>query len=280
MSGRPTSPSRTGEAPETESNGVRLTWLEHSTVVLDLGGVRLLTDPLLRRHVGPLVRVDPLPEPAQWERPDAVLLSHLHHDHADLASLRRLGGARVLTGPDNRPWLTQHRLRVADPAADEWWGVPGSSAQHPVCVRLVPAVHHSRRMPHRPNAANGFLVRTPDVVVYFAGDTELHDGMHDLPALAGRPIDLALLPIGGWGPRLSHGHLGAETAAEAAARTGTRAVLPVHYGTLHPAGWPRPLLGWMQEPRAAFARALGHRAPDVTLISPVIGQTTTITGQA
>lgn len=280
MSDRPASPSPTGDGPETDSSGARLTWLGHSTVMLDLGGVRLLTDPLLRRRIGPLVRVGPLPERALWARPDAVLLSHLHYDHADLASLRRLGAAPVLTGPDNRPWLSQHRLLVADPTADEWWVVSGLAAQHPVSVRLVPAVHHSRRMPHRPNAVNGFLVRTPDVVLYVAGDTDLHAEMHDLPALAGRRIDVALLPIGGWGPRLSQGHLDPETTAEAAARTGARAVLPVHHGTLHPAGWPRPLLGWMQEPLAAFTRALAHRAPDAALISPLIGQTTIITGRA
>lgn len=276
MSDQPASPVNTGDAPEPRRPALRLIWLGHSTVVLDLGGVRLLTDPLLRRRVGPLVRVGPAPERALWADPDAVLLSHLHHDHADLPSLRLFGSAPVLTGPANRPWLNRRRLRVADPAAHEWWVVPGSSAQHPVSVRLVPAVHHSRPMPHRPNAANGFLVRTPDVAVYVAGDTELHDAMDDLPTLAGRHIDLALLPIGGWGPRLSQGHLDPPTAAEAAARIGARAVLPVHYGTLYPAGWPRPLRGWMQAPLVAFRRALAQRAPTAILVAPPVGQVTTI----
>ena len=271
--------------------GLRVTWLGHSTVAIDLGGMRLLTDPLLRRRAGPLVRSAALPEPRLWNDPDAVLLSHLHHDHADLTSLRRLGGAPVVTGRANRAWAARCGLSLAWPdepraphhaggADDEWWTVPrptgGGSGGELVGVRLVRAVHESRPMPHRPNAANGFLVRGPESVVYFAGDTALFDDMSDLASLAGGTIDLALLPIGGWGPRLSEGHLGPATAAEAALRLGARVVMPVHYGTLHPWGWPRPLLGWMQEPLSHFAHALRERAPDAVLLAPPPGQPTMV----
>lgn len=280
-----------GEGPgEHGEHGIRLTWLGHSTVVIDLGGVRLLTDPLLRRRAGPLVRTGAVPDPRVWHHPDAVLLSHLHHDHADLASLRRLRGAPVVTGQVNRAWAVRCGLTVARPtdsgtlgsrdhldrSDDAWWTVPHQACDRPVSVRLVPAVHESRPMPHRPNAANGFLVRSADSIVYFAGDTALHDDMGDLAGLAGGAIDVALLPIGGWGPRLSAGHLGPEAAAEAALRLGARAVMPVHYGTLHPWGWPRPLLGWMQEPLTAFARSLRDRAPDVMLLAPPPGHPTTV----
>lgn len=286
-------------------HGIRLTWLGHATVVIDLGGVRLLTDPLLRRHAGPLVRAGSAPDRSAWHDPDAVLLSHLHHDHADLASLRRLGPVPVVTGSANRAWAARRGLTVAQPprparswsptptdgadqAADHtadddadgvddgWWRVPHATGRGQVRVRLVPAVHESRPMPHRPNATNGFLVRSADATVYFAGDTALHDQMDALVGLAGGVIDVALLPIGGWGPVLSEGHLGPQTAAEAAVRLGARVVMPVHYGTLHPWGWPRPLLGWMQSPLAAFARALHERAPGVVLFTPPIGQATTV----
>jgi L-ascorbate metabolism protein UlaG (beta-lactamase superfamily) len=103
-------------------------------------------------------------------------------------------------------------------------------------------------MPHRPNAANGMLLRGGGVVVWFAGDTSLHPEMEELADLAGAPVDLALLPIGGWGPRLSPGHMGPAEAAEAAARAGARHVVPVHYGTLHPSGWPRGRLSWTVAP--------------------------------
>ncbi len=284
-------------APAAVEPGVRLTWLGHSTVVIELAGVRLLTDPLLRRRTGPLVRSDTAPDWRHWHDPDAVLLSHLHHDHADLASLRRLGGAPVLSGLGNRDWLAGRGLTVASPAArpepsdaghvntaddDAWWTVPKPRPGRPgsqggvVSVRLVKAVHESRRMPHRPNDTHGFLVRSADLVVYFAGDTALYDEMADLADLAGRAIDVAVLPIGGWGPVLSNGHLGPATAAEAAARIGARAVLPVHYGTLHLWGWPGPFLGWKQAPLASFIRDVREVAPGARLCSTAFGETTTV----
>lgn len=280
--------------------GVRLTWLGHSTVLIELAGVRLLTDPLLRRRTGPLVRSDTAPDWRHWHDPDAVLLSHLHHDHADLASLRRMGGAPVLTGAGNRDWLANRGLTVASPAArpdpsvvrranaadGEWWTVPNPPPGRPgsqgggVSVRLVKAVHESRRMPHRPNDTHGFLVRSADLVVYFAGDTALYDEMAGLADLAGRAIDVAVLPIGGWGPVLSDGHLGPATAAEAAARIGARMVLPVHYGTLHLWGWPRPFLGWKHAPLASFVRDVRETAPGARLCATGFGETTTVFPQS
>jgi L-ascorbate metabolism protein UlaG (beta-lactamase superfamily) len=222
---------------------VHATWLGHASVVLDLGGARVLTDPLLRRRLGPLTRRHDLPHHPHVEDVDAVLLSHLHHDHADLPSLRRLGHVPVVTDPDNAFWLRRQGLDAPDVPRDAWVTLaPG------VETRLVRADHHSRPMPHRPNAASGMLLRGGGVVVWFAGDTSLHTEMRELADLAGAPVDLALLPIGGWGPRLSPGHMGPAEAAEAAARSGARHVLPVHYGTLHPSGWPRGRLSWTLAP--------------------------------
>src|SRR4051794_41907462 len=95
---RSSRPSRPPPEPHTqlhhsvntrEGNGsLKLTWLGHSTVLIDLAGHRLLTDPLLLRHNGPLRRRQPRPQPALWTGVDAVLLSHLHHDHAEVRSLR------------------------------------------------------------------------------------------------------------------------------------------------------------------------------------------------
>jgi L-ascorbate metabolism protein UlaG (beta-lactamase superfamily) len=123
-------------------------------------------------------------------------------------------------------------------------------------VRLVRADHFSRPMPHRPNAAHGFLVRTARWVIWFAGDTSLHGDMDRMAEFAGRPVDLALVPIGGWGPRLSPGHLGAHEAAEAVARCGARHVIPIHYGTLHPLAWPTSWLDWLHAPLEHFAEEL------------------------
>lgn len=246
---------------------IAVTWLGHASVVLDIAGRRLLTDPLLRRHAGMLRRRSPRPSGELWAGSDAVLLSHLHPDHADLPSLRFLGGVPILTGRRNAEWLGRRGL--AGVVLDDWLDVGG------VEVRLVPAVHHSRRMPHRPNDAHGHLVRAPDVTVWVAGDTSLHDGIRGLGPVAGQEhVDIVIVPIGGWGPRLSPGHLGPEEAALACAWTRARFAVPVHWGTFHvpPTGY---VGRWMGRPGPQFAAALLDIAPDCQLVPLDLGDTWT-----
>jgi L-ascorbate metabolism protein UlaG (beta-lactamase superfamily) len=245
----------------------RITWLGHSTVVLDVGGVRILTDPLLNRHNGPLRRRWPRPSPARWQKPDAVLISHLHHDHTELSSLRRLPGVPVLTAPENAEWLRRKGLEGVDlKDAADWFTVPGTEVR----VRLVRADHGHRPMPHRPNAANGHLVRAPGLTAWAAGDTSLYDDMAYLPDWAEGTVDVALVPIGGWGPRLSGGHMDADQAAQACARSGARMAIPVHWGTLHAPVVGRYPRGWMDAGGPLFAEALERHAPGCTplVLSP------------
>ncbi len=273
-------------------SSVRLTWLGHSTVVVDIGGrgggpgggpgaIKLVTDPLLHRHAGMLRRRGDRPADV-WRGADAVLLSHLHHDHAELRSLRLLGAAPVLTAPANARWLRERGL-VGVGVGSDWVDVlPGSG----VGVRLVPAVHGSRPMPHRPNAANGHLIRIDGggagdaYRVWVAGDTEPYPDLVRLPDLAGGPIDLALIPVGGWGPRLSGGHMDPARAARVCAEVGVRAAVPVHWGTLHAPGGRNLPRGWMDHAGAAFAAAAGREAPgtDVVVLEP--GQSWTRPGHA
>ncbi|MBC2934356.1 MBL fold metallo-hydrolase [Nocardioides sp. zg-1228] len=244
---------------------LRLTWLGHSTVVIDLAGCRLLTDPLLRTHNNVLRRRAVPPSREQWADPDAVLLSHLHLDHAEVRSLRMVAGVPVLTGSRNAAWLRGKGL--LGQGAEDWTDVG------PVRVRLVPAVHHGRPMPHRPNEAHGHLVRSDATTLWVAGDTAWYDGMADLPALAGAErVDVAIVPIGGWGPRLSANHMGPAQAARACAATGARYALPVHWGTLH-----APLMttfgDWFERPLAAFEAEVAATAPDCRVITVEHGET-------
>lgn len=234
-----------------------LAWLGHSTVVIDLDGVRILTDPLLRPHAGLLRRIAPRPDPAEWHRPDAVLISHLHHDHAELRSLRMLPDVPVMSSPTNAAWLRRRGLASAAALGEEWTRLAGGS----VDVRLVPAVHHHRPMPHRPNDAHGHLVRGPSAALWVAGDTSLYPEMSSLPAMAGGRIDVAIVPIGGWGPRLSEGHMNPEQAARACAISGARWAVPVHWGTLHPPLVARFGKEWLETPGEHFAEALRREAP-------------------
>jgi L-ascorbate metabolism protein UlaG (beta-lactamase superfamily) len=253
---------------------IDVTWLGHSTVVLDLDGVRIVTDPLLRRHAGVLRRRGHTPDPSAWTGADAVLLSHLHHDHAEVRSMKLLDGVPVLTAPENAEWVDRKGLNGRALRPDEWVSV--GPADRSVRVRLVPAVHHARPMPHRPNAANGHLVQSPSGTVWVAGDTELYPDLDLLSSWARAPIDLALVPIAGWGPRLSPGHLGPEEAATACRRIGARWAIPVHWNTLYVPTtdfWPGD---WMASPGPKFVSALAREAPACRPVVLGLGESTSI----
>jgi L-ascorbate metabolism protein UlaG (beta-lactamase superfamily) len=128
-------------------------------------------------------------------------------------------------------------------------------------------------MPHRPNAAHGHLVTGDWGVIWVAGDTALFPGMALLADLADAAVDLAIVPVGGWGPRLSPGHLGPVEAATACRLSGARWAVPVHWKTLHlPAGraWPR---GWMDAAGPRFEAALPQEAPGCRAVAMEVGST-------
>ncbi|QTE31366.1 MBL fold metallo-hydrolase [Pengzhenrongella sicca] len=245
-----------------------VTWLGHSSAVLDLDGARLVTDPLLGVNAGLLRRRGARPDEALWRDPDAVLLSHLHHDHAELSSLRLLRPAPILTATSSAHWLSGRGLSGVGLRDGEWEPVGTGGVR----VRLSPAVHGHRPMPHRPNAAHGHLVRGPSGCIWVAGDTSLYPAMRDLPELAGAPIDVALVPVHGWGPRLSGGHLGPVDAARACAIVRARVAIPVHWGTLHAPASRRLPPGWMDHAGDAFAAALAREAPGCRAVVLGLGE--------
>jgi L-ascorbate metabolism protein UlaG (beta-lactamase superfamily) len=223
--------------------------------------VRVLTDPLLRDRIGPLVRVVPPPRVEDAAGLDAVLLSHLHYDHADLPTLARLGASTPVLAPRGAgPWLEAHGLRaVRELSAGE------QTTMGPLTVIATPAVHDGRRRPLGVSAQPiGFVVRGSRSV-YFAGDTDLFPGMADMTGA----IDVALLPVSGWGPTLGAGHLDPPRAATAAALISPRLAVPIHWGTF--ALWPRPLRPADRErPARDFAALVARHAPgvDVRLLAP------------
>ena len=232
-----------------------VTYLGHATARIDLEGVRLLTDPVLRGRIGPLVRHGPSPSSEESARIDAILISHLHHDHADLPSLRQLGrDVPMLVPPGSGGFFGRHRFRAVAELA------PGDSRRiGPVTVTAVEARHPGgRRFRARRPRAVGFLVEGRRRV-YFAGDTGYFEGIAELP----RGLDLALLPIWGWGPSIGPEHLDPEAAARVAALLSPRVVVPVHWGTLYPFGLSRLRGGRLRGPGPEFAALMRELAPQV-----------------
>jgi L-ascorbate metabolism protein UlaG (beta-lactamase superfamily) len=226
---------------------MRITWIGHATVLLELDGTRLLTDPILRKRIAHLRTVQPPPRREALEPIDAVLLSHAHRDHLDVRSLRRLGkGVPVLAAHGAVRSLRRRGFRGAVDSLE-----PGDERRiGQLSVQATPAKHG------RPGSAVGFLVRGK-LTVYFAGDTDLFPGLDGLAD----PLDVALLPIWGWGPSLGEGHLDPERAAEAVRMLKPRIVIPIHWGSLHPLGMSGA--AFLREPPEAFRRLVHDRAPGV-----------------
>jgi L-ascorbate metabolism protein UlaG (beta-lactamase superfamily) len=153
-------------------------------------------------------------------------------------------------------------------------GAGGGAAPALVRVRAVPAHHTGTRYPlATPSAALGYVI-SGGLSAYFAGDTGLYDGMRDLG-----PLDVAVLPVGGWGPRLPSDHLNPLSAAKALQLLRPRACVPVHWGTLYPPWLPPEFNAkWSEWPRS-FERYARHLAPDVEVRVLPPGDTTTFVGE-
>ena len=234
----------------------RLTYVGHGTVLLRLADTTIVTDPMLRTWLGPLRRQGPRPSPELPTLADLVLISHLHLDHLDLRSLRRFpsGTALVVPRGATRYAARGGAKRIHEVALGETISVEG------IEVTGVRAVHDGYRLRHRGEQieALGYVIRAGERTVYFAGDTDLFPEMSDLG-----PVDVALLPVWGWGSYVGAGHLDPERAAEALTMIRPRLAVPIHWGTLYPAGMrrfrPEPLV----EPPRVFARLAARLAPDV-----------------
>ncbi|GAB3196578.1 MBL fold metallo-hydrolase [Geodermatophilus arenarius] len=260
--------------------GPRLHWIGHSTVRVELAGSTVLTDPVLTRSLGLLRRVAPLPPPAAWAGADLVLVSHLHADHLHLPSLRLLADdARVVVPRGAGAWLRSRGVRWVDELA------PGESLVHRgLRVTAVPAVHSGHRwgprLTHGPETvAVGHLLEGAGSSVYACGDTDLFEGM---TRIGDRGVDVALVPVWGWGPTLGPGHLDPGRAAEAVARVRPQVAVPVHWGTLAVrggttlpglAGRYRRLL---TEPPLAFAEAVAARRLRTSVVVPEPGRPVTL----
>jgi L-ascorbate metabolism protein UlaG (beta-lactamase superfamily) len=237
----------------------QVNYIGHATVLIDIGRIRVLTDPVLRDRVFFLQRhgQNPAPHLLAGRDPDVVLISHMHYDHADLPSLRQLAPTTAVIAP-----------RGSGRYLERWAGVEVTEVREgdrvqvaDVEITALPANHGSLYNGYRPEGCLGYVMRNR-LSVYFAGDTDLFDGMDDV----GRDfdLDLALLPVWGYSYRVGPGHLTPLTAAQALTRLQPRVAVPIHWGALRLPGpqalWKRA--GHMHQPPQSFADHAKTWAPE------------------
>ncbi len=252
--------------------GIRATLIGHSTVLLQVAGLNILTDPVWSDRVGPTSwlgprRVQPPALPlAAMPRIDVVLLSHNHYDHLDrptLAALARRDNPQIVTGLNvGRAVPSRHIVEL------DWW--QGTELSGDLQATYVPAEHFSARGLFDRNRTlwGGFVVTTPFGPIYFAGDTGDGDHFAQIRERFG-PMSLSLLPIGAYEPRwfMSPVHIGPEEAVAAAATLETRTAVAIHFGAF-------PLADeGMTAPIDALTRALDqHPGPRLDFRVPEVGQ--------
>ena len=243
------------------SAATRITIVGHATTLIQTRGLNLVTDPFWsdraspspflgpKRTCPPAVRFEDLPPI------DAILLSHNHYDHCDIATLRRLvqRDAPLIVTPLGNDTIVRAAIPEARLAAHDWWD--GHDMASDVQVTLVPAQHWSSRglRDRRMALWSGFVVRAGDEKIYFAGDTGYGDGAL-FPAIAARHerIRLALLPIGAYAPRwfMRDQHCDPDEAAAIFMALGAERAFGCHWGTFRLTDEP------YDEPPRRLAQAL------------------------
>ena len=252
--------------------GLRATWLGHSTVLIEIDGFRVLTDPVWGPRASPSTligpkRFQPVPVPlSAMPLIDLVVISHDHYDHLDYPTIRELAlmGVPFVTslgvGAHLEAWgVPAERITELD-----WWQshtLPGSE----LTVTAAPSQHFSGRGLNDRNSTlwSSMVVRTPKHAVFFSGDTGLTTEYATIPERLG-PFDLIMLEVGAFHPSWGDIHLGPANALEAHALLGGGALLPVHWGTFSLA-----LHAW-DEPAETLV-ALGTKR-GVQLVMPRLGE--------
>jgi L-ascorbate metabolism protein UlaG (beta-lactamase superfamily) len=231
-------------------SGLRVTWLGHSTVLIEIEGLRVLTDPVWgpraspSRLVGPK-RFQPVPVALRALPPiDLVVVSHDHYDHLDYPTIRQLRKQSVPfvtslgVGAHLEAWgVAPERIVELD-----WWesySLPGAA----LTVSAAPSQHFSGRTMGTRNTTlwSSWVIRSASNAVFFSGDTGLTTEYQQIRERLG-PFDLTMLEVGAWHPSWGDMHLGPENALRAHALLGGGVFLPIHWGTfalaMHP--WDQP----------------------------------------
>jgi L-ascorbate metabolism protein UlaG (beta-lactamase superfamily) len=239
-------------------------FLGHSTLLIEIDGLRVLTDPAIRPIIGPLVRSGRAPDPTRLRDLDVVLISHLHRDHLDLPSLRLLPTSPLIVVPRGAGALLLKSgfHEFVEMAPGESITIGG------VSIEATFADHPGNRPPGGPTGpALGFLIGGSQRRIYFAGDTDIFAAMADL----GSP-DIGLIPVGGWGLTLGKGHMDPIRAAQALRLVRPTYAVPIHWGTFWPRGLGRVRVDRKSGGGALFERHAAELAPEVHVLVTMPGE--------
>lgn len=259
--------SLSGPASDTP----RITWMGHSSTIIELDGTRILTDPMWSKRASPVSfagpkRFHPTPIALEDLPPiDAVVVSHDHYDHLDMQTIKTLSA-----------WIPVFVVPLGIGAHLESWGVSPERIveldwweEHVVRnVRLVatPARHFSGRGLKNRNQSlwASWAFVGPGHRMFFSGDTGMHADFDEIGARLG-PFDVTMLEVGAYNTWWRNVHLGPEQAVDAHLRLGGRVMMPVHWGTFSLAlhGWTEPVERLLVETKRRH----------VTLVTPRPGET-------
>ncbi|MGB3406986.1 MAG: MBL fold metallo-hydrolase [Jannaschia sp.] len=263
----------TQDKPAERIDDLRVTMIGHATVLIQVAGLNLLTDPVWSRRASPLSFAGParVTAPgvafADLPRIDAVLLSHNHYDHLDLATLRRLHerfAMPVLT-PLGNDTILRDAIDGIDARAADW----GETLELPgLVVRLLPCHHWSARGTRDRSMAlwASFVLETAAGKILHIGDTGFDGGRPYRAAAEHGPFRLAILPIGAYAPRwfMRDQHQDPEEAVAGLLACGARQAMAHHWGTFQLTNEAR------DEPPAKLLESLTKRnlSPDMFRVVP------------
>lgn len=249
--------------------GMRAIWFGHSTTLIEIDGLRIMTDPVLSQRASPFQflgpeRMHPPPVPlARLEGIDAVVISHDHYDHLDMDTVRQLarGGTHFFVGLGIGAYLQRWGVPLVQIHEMDWWE---KAEFRGVEIHNTPARHYSGRKSMDDSTLwSSWMIKSAGYSVYYSGDTGYGPHFGEIRKRLGAP-DLVLMKVGAYGQSWLDIHMDPESAVQAQRDLGSTVMLPVHWATFNMSyhAWAEPI-------ERALAAAQGT---DVQVVTPRVGE--------